>query len=114
MKFILVIRSAGFLLAQLGDLNIADADPQKDSSCGSGRIARQLSPDWDKTLSFSCLPELRRDVADANVRVNRVTLVFRQLETDLADAGGGFDVAGDIGDVHFADAMFDQQRRLAG
>src|SRR5262245_52847888 len=110
LRRFLFVLFAGFLRAQLGDLNIADADPQKDSASWRGRFARQFCSDGEKAFPMCGLPELRRDVTDADVSVNRVTLIFRQSQTDLADACGGFDVAGDIADLNFANAVFDQQR----
>jgi hypothetical protein len=92
----LFILFAGFLRAQLGNLNIANADPQKDSSRGRGRLSRQLRSDGEKAFPMGGLPELRRDVPDAGAGVNGIALVFRQSETDLADTRGCFDVAGDI------------------
>src|SRR5215475_4304864 len=106
LRRFLFVLFAGFLRAQLGDINIADADPQKDSSSWRGRFARQFCPDGEKTFPMGGLPELRRDVTDADVSVYRVTLIFRQSQTDLADARGGLDVAGYIVDLHFANAMF--------
>jgi hypothetical protein len=98
---------AGLLRAQLGDLNLANADPREDSSRGRGWFARQFRSDGEEALPSRDLPELRRDIPDAGAGVNRVALIFRQSEADLADACGGFDLAGDIDDLNFANAMFD-------
>jgi hypothetical protein len=67
LRRFLFVLFAGFLSSQLGDLNIADAYPQKDSASGRGRFARQFCPYGEKTFPMCGLPELRRDITDADV-----------------------------------------------
>src|SRR5262245_14374940 len=97
-----------FLLAQLADFDIADAESQENSSRRHRSVARQFRADAEKSLALGLRSKLRRDIPNANPRVHHVILRFRQPQRNFADTSGSVDVAGNIRNLDFANVMFDR------